>query len=295
MNRVRRAATRIRRGGLGFLLLGASITTALPAQPVPRDRAWLFTWTVTGGVAGSARDTGESVVDVAIWRGVARIAVRSGALRAVTGERGVLLLRADDSTIALVNPVRQEAVVAQATDLNSLLGGAIGSMQLDVSDAASRTTARGAGPRILGFATRRVDVAQHYALQVGTGSMRRSLYTEQVHQLDVSRDVAKLDPGFRAFSEHFARSLGVPAAVRRSLRVLERDVPTGFLMQSHMTSTTVAGSDTLRTETRSAVSTFRTDAVDTTTFAVPAGYRITEMSRLLQSRTRHGGVPPRPP
>ena len=295
MIRVRRATTRIRRGRLWSLLLGVSITSALPAQRVPRDRAWLFTWTVTGAVAGTARDTGESVVDVAIWRGVARLTVRRGALRALTGERGVLLLLASDSTITLVNPVRQEALVAQSTEFNSLLGGAIGSMQFDVSDVASRTTARGAGPRLLGFATRRVELAQHYSLQVGTGTVRRSLRTEQLHQLDVSRDVATLDPGFRAFSEHFARSLGVPAVVRSSLRALERDVPAGFLMQSHTTSITVVGSDTLRTETRSAVSTFRTDAVDTTTFAVPRGYRITEMSRLLHSRTRPGGVPPPPP
>lgn len=276
-------------------LLAAAVASTAHAQPPPRDRAWLFTYHVTGSVVGNPKDTGNMVFDVAVWRGVARITARGGAWRALTGEGGTVLLRKADSTVVALNPARQEALVAPATELSALLGGMTGSMQLDVTDASSVTTSRGAGPRLSGFATRRVDLTQHYSLQVGNGTMKRSLSSEQLLELTLSRDVDRLDPGFRAFSDYFARSLAVPAAVRRALRALERDVPVGFPLQSHSTSQTAVGSDTLRAETRSIVSMLRTEVVDTTTFAVPPSYRITEMRRLMQTRARPLSPATRPP
>ena len=78
-------------------------------------------------------------------------------------------------------------------------------------------------------------------------------------------------------------------------RALELDVPVGFPLQSHSTSHTAVGSDTLRAETRSIVLMFRTEVIDTTTFDVPHSYRITEMSRLMQTRTRPLSPATRPP
>ena len=277
-------------------LLAAVVASTTLAQSQPRDRAWLFTYTVNGSVVGNPKDTGSMVFDVAIWRGVARITARGGALRALAGERGTVLLRTADSTVVALNPARQEALVAPATELSGLLGGGIpGAMQIDVTDVASVTTARGAGPRVSGFATRRVELTQRYTVQVGNGTVKRSLRTEQLLELTLSRDVDRLDSGFRAFSEFFARSLAVPAAVRRALRALERNIPVGFPLQSHSTSRTAVGSDTLRAEAQSTVSMLRTETVDTTTFAVPAGYRITEMSRLLHTRARPSSLAPRLP
>jgi hypothetical protein len=299
MNCACRLASRIGRlmltTTLTVTLLMAAVVSTAPAQSPPRDRAWLFTYTMRGSVVGNPKDTGAVVFDVGIWRGVVRVTARGSALRALTGERSVLLLRMADSTVVALNPVRQEALVAPATELSGLLGGMPGSMQIDVTDATSVTTARGAGPRLAGFATRRVDLMQRYTLQVGTGTVKRSLPSEQLLELTLSREMDRLDPGFRAFGEYFARSLAMPAAVRRVLRALERDVPLGFPLQSHTTSHTVAGSDTLRAETRSSVSMFRTEAVDTTTFAVPVSYRVTDMSRLLQRRARPSPPATRPP
>jgi hypothetical protein len=277
------------------LLAAAFAASSLTGQKIPPDRAWLFTYALNASIAGSARDTGGVVLDVAIWRGTARITVRSGALRAITGDGGTLLLRSADSTITVLNPAKHDALTGQAQDLSRLLGGPIGGMQVEVSDAASATRVRGIGPRLLGFATRRVELVQHYTLKIGNATARRSLRTEQVVQLDVSREIARLDPGFRAFAEYFARSLGVPGVVRTALRAAERDLPAGFPMQSVNTSVSVSGADTVRTETHGAVSAFRTEAVDTTSFRVPGGYRITDMNRLLQSRPRTPPPAARPP
>ena len=285
--------SRIRLWSLTLLAIGC--TSQLHAQSSARARAWSFTYTVTGSILGAAKDTAELVFDVAIWRGVARVAVRRGPLRALTGERGLVLVRSADSTVVVLNPAKQEALVAQSGDLAGLFAGPMGSVQLDVTDAASVSAVRGAGPRLLGYATRHVDLTQRYALHVANGSVARSLRTGQVLQLDLSRDVARLDPGFRAFNDYFARSLGVPGAVRRALRTLERSVPVGFPLQILTTSHTVAGTDTLRADSRSVVTMLRADVVDTATFTIPPGYRITDMSRLLQSRPRPAVTPPRTP
>ena len=276
-----------------LLLFAAAGASPLAAQSsAARDRAWLFTYTVTASIAGSARDTSGVVLDVAIWHGVARIAVRSGSLRAITGDRGTLLLRSADSTVAVLNPTKRDALLGQAQDLSRLLGGggALGAMQAEVSDAASATHARGVGPRLLGFSTRRVELVQRYELRIGNATARRSIRTEQVVQLDVSRDVARLDPGFGVFTEYFARSLGVPGAVRQALRASEHNLPAGFPLQGVTTTVGVSAADTLHTEAHSAVTAFRTETVDTNTFRVPGDYRITDMSRLLQSRPRP--IPP---
>ena len=299
MNCACRLASRVGRSTLTttatLTLLTAPVASSAHAQSPPRDRAWLFTYAVNGSVVGNPKDTGSLVFDVAIWRGVARIAARGGAWRALTGERGTVLVRDADSTVVALNPVRREALVAPATELSGLLGGMTGSVQMDVTDASSVTTARGAGPRLSGFSTRRVDLTQRYTVQVGNGTVKRSLRSDQLLELTLSRDVDRLDPGFRAFSEYFARSLAMPASVRRALRALERDVPVGFPLQSHSTSHTAVGSDTLRAETRSIVLMFRTEVIDTTTFEVPPSYRITEMSRLMQTRTRPLSPATRPP
>ena len=273
--------------------LSLIVSSPLKAQQTaPPNRGWLFTYAVTGSLSANREDTSGFVFDVAIWRGTVRIAVRSGPMRALTGDRGAMLLRTGDSALIVLNPARQEALLTRAGELNSVLGGAMGSMQITVTDAASSTMATGAGPRVAGFATRRVDLAQRYTMQAAAGTLRRMARTEQVLQLDVSRVVARLDPGFRLFSEQFARSLGAPAPVRQALRALERGIAADFVMQSHLTSITVSANDTLRAESRSAVSEFRSDIVDPTTFVVPPGYRITEMSRLLQPRPRPATVPP---
>lgn len=274
-------------GVFGALLLAAFVGTPLSAQKsAPRDRAWLFTYTLNAAIAGSARDTGGVVLEVAIWRGIARIEVRSGPLRSLTGDRGTLLLRGADSTITVLNPTKHDALAGRAQDLGLLLGGAMGAMQAEVSDAVSVTHLRGAGPTLLGYATRRVEFEQQYDIRIGSATARRSVRSEQTMQLDVSRVIARLDPGFVAFNEYFARSLGVPGAVRQALRAAEGDLAAGFPLQSVTTTVAVSGVDTLHTQSHSAVSAFRTEAVDTNTFRVPADYRITDMSRLLQSRPR---------
>ncbi len=277
-------------------LLALLCTTTAPHILVAQSNApasgaagqgWLFTYTVTASAAGRASENGGLTLDVAVWHGTARITVREGALRNLTGDRGMILVRSSDSTIVVLNPTRRDALVARSGELGALLaGGQAGGVPIDVSDVSSVTRARGAGTRVLGFSTQRVELEQRYTMQLSSPTVKKTLRTVQTAQLDVSRDLQQLDAGFRAFAEQFARALELPAAVRAALRVVERGVPNGFPLRSSTSAQSVVGTDTLRTERHAEVTAFSRAAVDTTTFVIPAGYRVTEMSRLLQrSRT----------
>lgn len=273
-------------------LLALLCTTTAPDVLVAQSNApvsgatgqgWHFTYTVTVSAAGRSSENGALTLDVAVWHGTARITVREGALRNLTGDRGSILVRGSDSTVVLLNPTRRDALVAHSGELGALLaGGQAGAVPIEVSDVSSVTRARGAATRVLGFSTQRVELEQRYTIQLASPTVKKTLRTVQTAQLDISRDLQKLDAGFRAFAEQFARALELPAAVRAALRAVERDVPDGFPLRSNTAAQSVVGTDTLRTERRAEVTAFNRAAVDTTTFVVPTGYRVTEMSRLLQ-------------
>ncbi len=257
------------------------------AQPAAaRTQAWLFTYSVTPSADGKPLPGGDVLLEVAIWAGSARITVRQGALKAMTGENGTILIRTDDSTMAIVNPVTREVLKVATGEFGALMSGPIGAVPLEVSDVTSVTHDRGLDVRRLGYSTRRVELTQGYTLRLNAPVAQRSLRTDQQLQLSVSRDIGRLDAGFRAFAEQFGRSLALPASVRRKLRESERAVPAGFPVRSVTKAVTVSGSDTLRTTTRAEMTALRRERVDTSTFAIPAGFRITEMSRLMQRPRR---------
>ncbi len=283
--------TRLARVLLTRVCCSALVALTWPGANACAQRAtspavgWLFSWTITPTSEGRAMKGGSLLLDVAIWQGTARITVRQGPLRALTGDSGVLLLRSADSTLLVVNPARREVLKAAAGDLGSLMGGPPGGAPIEIADARSTTRSTGAGPRVFGYATRHAVLTQQYTLQVNAPGVRRAVHTEQVHDLDLSRDIARLDPAFRTFAAQFAGSLGLPPLVRAKLRALERAMPDGIPVIETTTAVTVSGSDTLRTTTRAEMTGLRREPVDTSSFMVPAGYRVTDMNRLLQRRS----------
>jgi len=272
--------------GLGVASAGGTGALAR-AQASSRASAWTFVYTVTASANGRRAESADLILDVAVWHGVARIGVRSGGLRRLAGDSGTILVRSSDSSVVVVNAARREAIVARGGEVASLVGfGGTGGVQLTVSDVASSVSRRGRGPTAFTFATQRVDATQRYTLQITAGSVVRRLRTDQQLTLVLSRDLERLDPGFRSFVTHFLRALDTPPEVREQLRRSARPLPDGFPVQSVILASTVTGSDTLRTERRAVLSGFKAVAVDTGTFAVPAGFRVTEMSRLLKTRPR---------
>ncbi|MDZ7629887.1 MAG: hypothetical protein U5K74_00665 [Gemmatimonadaceae bacterium] len=247
-----------------------------------RNTGWRFTWTITPTAAGQPVRNGSQVLDVAVWNGVAQIVVREGALRRMTGEHGMMLLRASDSTLLVINADRREVLAGSLADLGALMAGPGSLAPLEVTDVRSSTRDLGAGAPLLRYRTRRAQLTQRYRLRITAPGVKRELHTDQVVTIDVSRDISRLDAGFRVFADQFSRSLGLPEPVRRVLRAAERGVPSGFPVRSTTIGTTVAGTDTLRTSTRAEMTALRREPVDTTGFFAPAGFRVTEMRRLLQ-------------
>ncbi len=259
---------------------------ALAQAPAANVQAWHFAYRIAPTVGGQPMAGGEQVMDVAVWRGMARISVRSGALRSLVGEGGTMLLRAADSTLVVINTSRREVLTGRMGDLGALMGGPGAMAPLDVSDVRSTTRDLGRGARLLGYTTRRALLTQRYTLRLTAPGVTRELRSEQVITLELSRDVGRLDPGFGAFAEQFARSLGLPEPVRRQLRAAERSLPDGFPLRSTTVGTTVSGMDTVHTVTAAELTDLRRAAADTASFVIPSTYRVTEMSRLLGARRR---------
>ncbi len=232
-------------------------------------------------VKGQTVPQSVMVFDVAIWRGAARVTVRSGPLRAMTGEAGAILLRDADSVLTVVNPVRREALVATLGELSAMMSGT-GALRLLVEDVTSVMRPGSAGAPLDRYPTRRVQLDQRYTMRISAQQMQRVLRVADETTLDLSAAVSALDPGFRAFADQFLRSLGKPSAVRVALRAREARLPAGVPLRSRIVSVTVTDGDSLRSETVGTMSALRRVVIDTAGFAVPADYRRTEVRRLLQ-------------
>ena len=258
---------------------------ALQAQAAnPRTQAWLFTYASSVRSGGRAVGGTDLTLDVAVRNGVARVTFRGGALTALTGTRGALLVRAGDSLMTAVNPDKREVFVLPAGQLGGAMGGMMGSVPMEVSEVSSSVTPGGAGPRTEGHATRHVRIDQRFTITGGTSTVRRAIRTEQRVELDVSASLSRLDRGFEAFAEQVVRSSGLPPEARRQLRALQRSVPAGFPVRSVTSALSIAGTDTLATASESTISGLRREVVDTMSFVVPPDYRVTELSRLLRPR-----------
>jgi len=289
-----RALSELRRTGrplfagalpVAMAVIVTSSTVIAQSQASRGATGWAFTYTVTTAAAGRPALGPDMVHDVLIWRGAARISVRSGPLRRLVGDSGVLLVRATDSVISVINPARREVLQAASDDLATMFaGGPPGGLQLDVTDVTSRVRVVGRGEPLAAYATQRHQLDQRYTLQVNANNVQRSIRTEQQVTVDVSAQLDRLDPGFRAFTDRFARSLGQPGAVRRALLAASRTPVRGFPVRTITKALTIAGSDTLRSETRATISAPRREPVDTSTFRIPSDYRVTDMSRLLRPR-----------
>ncbi len=263
-------------------VLTVFVCVGAPAQvPAATAQAWLFTYRVAPSAGGQPMPAAEQLMDVAVWRGIARITVRTGALRQLTGEGGTMLLRSADSALVVINAARREVLTGSMGDVGALLGGPGAGAPIEVSDVRSTTRTLGRGPALLGYATRHAVLTQRYTLRLNAPGIAREIRTEQTVSLDISRDIGRLDPAFPLFAEQFARSLGLPEPLRRQLRAAERSVPVGFPVRSSSEGTTISGADTVHTTTRALLTELRRDAVDTASFMIPPGYRVTEMSRLL--------------
>ncbi|MCC7054150.1 MAG: hypothetical protein IT355_12870 [Gemmatimonadaceae bacterium] len=267
---------------------GAALMAQVPSsRPAPRTQAWLFSYATAVHAGGRAVGGTGLTLDVAVRNGVARVTFRGGALTALTGARGALLVRAGDTLMSVVNPDKREVFVLPAGQLNSVLGGMpTGGMAIEVSDVASTIRRSGAGPRIVGHETQHVVLEQRFTITAGPATMRRSIRTEQRVELDLSASLARLDPGFGAFAEQVARAAGAPEAARRALRASQRGMPAGFPLHSATTGVSIAGTDSLATTSESLVSGLRREVVDTLLFTVPSDYRVTELSRLLRPGQR---------
>ncbi len=268
------------------LALFAVSVNALPlhAQGAP-VQGWAFTWTITSTMRGQSAPGSGATFDVAVWNGVARITPRPGqpAMRALLGDAGVILAQDRDSLLTILNPAKRDALRATLGEL-AAMGGGPGGMQLTVSDVASVTRSAGAAPPLEGLSVRRIALDQRYTMTIRVQEMQRAVQISEITTLDLSAALDARGAGFRAFALQFLRALGKPREVRTALERKEGRLPRGVPVRTRTETVTIAGTDTLRTESSGSMSGLQRVTVDTTTFRIPTGYRVTEARRLLQMR-----------
>ncbi len=264
------------------MLIGAS-----PVRAQAGVQGWSFTWTITSSLRGQTVPAGEVTFDVAVWNGIARITPRGGqaATRALLSSSGVILVSATDSLLTVLNDARREALVASPGEL-SAMGNAAGTMQLTVTDVASTLRRGGASEPMATYATTRVTVDERYTMAVRVQQMQRVVQVTEESTLDLSAALGARDRGFDAFYRLFVRALGKPEAVRVALQAKQPRLPRGVPVRTRVVTTTVTGADSGRVESEGRMSALQRVMVDTASFRVPAGYRITEVRRLLQPRGR---------
>lgn len=271
-----------------WVLLSWAMLAAGPVQAQRSPQGWTFTWTLTSTVRGREQEAGAMVFDVTLWNGAVRIMPRGNqpAVRALLGdESSVVLLRAGESQLTVVNARKREALVATPDELAGFSGGAA-TMQLVVSEVSSRTLPGGTATALDGYTARRVTLEQQYTLSLRTPQMQRALRVSETTTLDLSEALAARDPGFRVFLQQFLRALGKPGPVVSALRAQEGTLPKGAALRTMTTTLTSTGADTLRAESIGAMSGLQRVPVDTSTFRVPGDFRVTELRRLLQLRGR---------
>ena len=271
--------------GAVLLPMWLAAQATAPVSPT----GWSFSYDIRRtDTVPSGTPAGDLAFDVTVWRGRALVVVRSGPMRAMTGDQGSILVLSGDSVLTIINPQRREVLKLSAGQSASGPMAGMPSPALTVSDARRVVTPSGAGPQTEGYATQRVRVEEAYTMSVSTPGGPRSVRTTNVIDLLVSPAVLRLDPGFRAFADHFISMLGQPPAVRARMAATSRARPAGFPVRSASTirieSDGQQGTSTVAGTMRS----LRRIVVDTSRFVVPASYRVTEMSRLLQQRRSPG-------
>jgi hypothetical protein len=290
----------LRRAG-SLVCATLAFAPALTAQSAPTaPNGWSFQYEMsTMTTTAQPVPAADMLLNVEIWRGNARITVKRGALQSLTGSGGMILLRAGDTVLTIVKPDRREVLLVNPGELSAIAGGSPSGPAFDVTNVSSTVTDRGAARPVFGYAARSTELMQRFTVRLSTSTIRRELVTQQKVNLVVSDAIARVDPGFKLFAMRFARGFGQPAAVRRALAPFELRVPAGFPVMTGTLSRVVSGTDTLETNTLVRVLALQRAVIDTTLFAVPADYRVTEMSRLLQNRrpppAAEPSARPRPP
>jgi hypothetical protein len=265
--------------GAALCILSRSAT----AQSAPVANGWRFQYVLSNPAPGGTAARSDVVLDVAIWKDRVRVDVRGGPLKALAGDSGYVLLSAADTLLSVVNPSRREVLILGSA---GLAAAAPIAMQMTVSGVTVTTRRVGAGARIAGFATEKVESAQAYSVQIANGSMSRTIKTVRQVTLQRSDAIARLSPGFLAFAEQFLQAFDQPGPVRTALRPRTLELRRGFPVTSQTVGYAIVGSDSARVDASGRLQQFRAERVDSAMFFPPTAYRVTEMSRLLQQRPR---------
>lgn len=259
------------------LVAAVAAVATLAATPVPRAEGWTFTWKVT---ESSDPRAAQPSVSVQMIPGKMRWTFldRQQGMPA----KGYMLLDADKSSMAMVNPEDKTAITMDAADLGMGMGAVGSFIKMDVTDPKVSVEALGAGERMLGRATQKYRVTRSYRMQMQVFGKKLSSQHESVTDLWVSTDLP-MDKSWEAWTDRFARGasrLGGDAA--RKLVDAERDYPKGIALKSIVDATeTDDKGKVTKSRTVMEMTELKRSNLDAALFDIPADYKVTDMKEVV--------------
>lgn len=189
--------------------------------------------------------------------------------------KGNYLLTTDGGeTMMLVDPKEKTYSVWDLNALfaafGSLMEGLDGIVNLDFEDVSSATLEREAGPEVLGFATTRVRSRTAYSMKMKAMGMRREWNVESVTDVWTTDEIEM--PGMFVWLRSDPPSTGdeeLDAMIRAEI---ERAEGLALRMETTTTNTDKKGRARV-TRSSMEITKLEAQAIDPSTFAIPADYR----------------------
>jgi hypothetical protein len=277
------------------LLVGATFALGLAphvsAQPARagRTQGWSFLYLVTTASGASRASEARVQFAVTVWQGGVRVVPTNGELAQLVGADGYVVLLPGDSVLHLISPARRTVLRVRRDELAALRGGP---ESAPVSGFRTSSRDAGQGATFAGYATRRRQETLQYTTRPSLGTTTRTLLFTSTAEQEQSAAISRLDPGFDRFMDQFINNAG-PGILSRPQRArVAASATARFPVTSRTQLAIVVGTDTVRIQSNATMSALRAVVVDTTQFVVPAGYQVTDASRLLQRPRLRAVTPP---
>ena len=281
-----RSTNRLFIGAASALIAVAALTAA---RPIARATGITFSYRITSSNADKQQREARSMfATVRMQDGNIRMDYVEGA-NPMGQKNGYTIVQGDAGKFVLVDPKEKKAMVMTADALGSGFGAMLNNpmIKLTVSNTSFRYKDMGAGETILGYRTRKVRT--WYS---STVEMKVMMMNQKTVSNDSSEQwIANVDFDPRTM-ESWAKSFA--SGVKSTNPELARDLDsytreygrTGLALKTITWSTQTdkkgkVTADTLVME----ITDLKTGALDKSLFEIPAGYEVTDMTKMMADVT----------
>jgi hypothetical protein len=273
------------RARVAALLLVPVGTIAFSRGSSPADEGWTFTWNVTS----DAPMAQNSTMQVRVLGNRMRVDFLKGTVPGMP-PNGFMLIDAGKGQMHMVSPQEQTATLIPLEGMtaatNQMASGA--QIKMEATDISVSVDDLGAGEALLGHPTHKYRVKQAFTLNMSAMGMNQSTTTESTSEMWMATDFPEADlRAFETFNKTFGQSFGGLTAMggegmKKLNDELQAKMPKGFPLKQSVTGTMTMQGRSQAIRTTMEVASMSKATLEQALFDVPAGYKVNDMSRMLQ-------------